>query len=85
MAGPPRRLLVRFHDWEEAGPIYDLHFFVLSELNHEWSLTAHYQARYRALPRHELDAAAHHVSFDAIRWHEPEEVGFHQPVLTARA
>ena len=85
MAGPPRRLLVRFHDWQEAGPIYDLHFFVLSELSDEWSLTAHYQTRYRALRRHELNAAAHDVGFDAITWHEPEDVGFHQPVLTARA
>ena len=83
-AGPPRRLLVRFHEWEEAGPIYELHLFVLSELSDEWSLTAHYQTQYRALPRHELAAAAHDVGFDAIQWHEPEGIGFHQPVLTAR-
>ena len=85
IAGPPRRLLVRFHDWLEAQPVYDLHFFVLSEQSHGWSVTAHYQTRYRALLRRELDAAARDVSFDAIRWHEPEEVGFFQPVLTARA
>ena len=82
--GPPRRLLVRFHDWEEAGPIYDLHFLLLSEESGEWSLTAHHKTRYRALPRHELAAAAHDASFDAIQWHEPDATGFHQPVLTAR-
>ena len=83
--GPPRRLLVRFHDWEEAGPIYDLHFFVLSELSDEWKLTGHYNTRYRALRRHELAAAAHDASFDAIQWHEPDATRFYQPLLTARA
>ena len=85
VAGPPRRLLVRFHDWEEGRPVYDLHFLVLSEVGNEWGLTAHYQTRYRALARHELVAAAQDAGFDAIRWHEPADVGFHQPVLTARA
>lgn len=85
VAGPPRRLLVRFHDWEEVGPVYDLHFFVLSELGDEWKLTAHYKTRYRALPRNELVAAARDASFDAIQWHEPHATGFHQPVLTGRA
>ena len=84
VAGPPRRLLVRFHDWLENRPVYDLHFLVLSELGNEWTLTAHYQTRYRALARHELVAAAQDAGFDAIRWHEPADVGFHQPVLTAR-
>lgn len=84
VAGPPRRLLVRFHDWQEGVPIYDLHFLVLSELGNQWSLTAHYQTRYRALARHELVASAQDASFDAIRWHEPADVGFFQPVLTAR-
>ena len=84
VAGPPRRLLVRFHDWQEGGPIYDLHFLVLSELGNEWSLTAHYQTRYRALARHELVAAAQSAGFHAIRWHEPADVGFFQPVLTAK-
>ncbi len=83
--GPPRRLLVRFNDWAEAGPIYDLHFFVLSELGDKWNLTAHYQTRYRALPRHELAAAAHDASFDAIQWHEPDATAFYQPLLTGRA
>ena len=83
-AGPPRRLLVRFHEWQEVGTTYELHFFVLSELSDEWILTAHYHTRYRALSRHELAVAAHDVGFAAIQWHEPEATGFHQPVLTAR-
>lgn len=85
IVGPPRRLLVRFHDWEESGRIYDLHFFVLSEQSEEWNITARYKTRYRALPRQELAAAAHGASFDAIQWHEPDASGFYQPVLTGRA
>jgi glycine/sarcosine N-methyltransferase len=85
ISGPPRRLLVRFHDWMEGRPIYDLHFFVLSELGDEWTLTAHHRTRYRALARRELLAAARDAGFEAIEWREPQDVGFHQPVLTARA
>jgi glycine/sarcosine N-methyltransferase len=85
ISGPPRRLLVRFHDWMEGRPIYDLHFFLLSELGDEWTLTARHQTRYRAPARRELVAAARDAGFDAIHWREPGDVGFHQPVLTARA
>ena len=82
--GPPRRLLVRFHDWEEAAPIYDNHFFVLSELGDEWKLTAHYKTRYRALTRSQLAAAAGDAGFKEIQWHEPDSTGFFQPILTGR-
>ena len=85
MAGPPRRLLVRFHDWDEGSPTYHLHFFLLSEQNNDWTLTGHYQTRYRALSRHELAAAAHDVGFEAIEWHEADATGFYQPLLTGRA
>jgi 2-polyprenyl-3-methyl-5-hydroxy-6-metoxy-1,4-benzoquinol methylase len=82
--GPPRRLLVRFNDWDEAGPMYDLHFFVLSEDVATWTLSAHHQTRYRALPSAELIAAARETGFQAINWHSAEEAGFYQPILVAR-
>jgi glycine/sarcosine N-methyltransferase len=84
VAGPPRRLLVRFNDWEEAGRMYDLHFFVLSEDVSTWTLSAHYQTRYRALPSAELIAAAQEAGFQSINWLAPNEVGFYQPILVAR-
>jgi glycine/sarcosine N-methyltransferase len=84
VVGPPRRLLVRFHDWEEAGPMYDLHFFVLSEDVSTWTLSAHYQTRYRALRSAELIDAAQEAGFQAIKWRAADEVGFHQPILVAR-
>ncbi len=85
IAGPPRRLLVRFHDWEQDGPMYDVHFFVLREESNAWTLSAHYQTRYRALLRRDLTAAARGAGFESVQWHEPNEVGFHQPVMTARS
>jgi SAM-dependent methyltransferase len=84
VAGPPRRLLVRFNDWEEAGRMYDLHFFVLLEDVSTWTLSAHYQTRYRALPSAELIAAAQEAGFQAITWRAADELEFYQPILVAR-
>lgn len=84
VAGPPRRLLFRFNDWEEAGRMYDLHFFVLREEVSTWTLSAHYQTRFRALLSAELIVAAQEAGFQAIDWRAPNEVGFYQPILVAR-
>ena len=84
VAGPNRRLLVRLNDWEEGGRMYELHFFVLSEDMSTWTLSAHYQTRYRALPSAELIAAAREAGFQAVEWRTADEVGFYQPILVAR-
>jgi SAM-dependent methyltransferase len=84
VAGPPRRLLVRLNDWEEAGRMYELHFFVLREDMSTWTLSAHYQTRYRALPSAELIVAAREAGFQAVEWRTADEVGFYQPILVAR-
>ena len=83
VAGPPRRLVVRMHDWDAPdSPLYTVHFFFLTETDDGWTMT-HHSARYRALPRAELEAAAMAAGFDGIAWHE--DIGYHQPILTARA
>jgi hypothetical protein len=64
--------------------MYDLHFFVLSEEGPSWTLSAHYKTRYRALPSAELIAAAQEAGFQSIEWRAADEVGFYQPILTAR-
>jgi SAM-dependent methyltransferase len=85
VAGPPRRLVVRMHDWEAPdSPFYTVRFFFLTEIEDGWELS-HHAARYRAMPRAELEDAAAQAGFGEIAWLEADEVGYHQPILTARA
>jgi glycine/sarcosine N-methyltransferase len=85
VAGPPRRLVVRLHDWDAPdSPYYTVRFFFITETGDGWDL-AHHDARYRALPRAELTAAAATAGFEDIIWREADDVGYHQPILTARA
>jgi len=82
--GPPRRLVVRMHDWDAPdSPLYTVRFFFLTENGDHWELS-HHAARYRALPRAELEAAAHDAGLRDVAWREADEVGYHQPILTAR-
>jgi SAM-dependent methyltransferase len=82
--GPPRRLVVRFHDWD--GPdsrLYTVRFFILTEAEDGWAL-AHHAGRYRAVTRVELAGIAAGAGFADVTWRPAAEVGFHQPVMTAR-
>ena len=49
----------------------------------EWT-TRHLETRYRALRRSELEAVAREVGFRSIRWLEPSETGYYQPIMEAR-
>jgi glycine/sarcosine N-methyltransferase len=85
VAGPPRRLVVRLHDWDAPEtPLYTVRFFFITETDDGWEL-AHHGVRYRALPRAELTDAAAAAGFDDILWREADDVGYHQPIMTARA
>jgi len=83
-AGPPRRVVVRLHDWDAPdSPLYTVRFLILTEGGSGWTVEEH-STRYRALQRSELKRAAEHAGFVRIAWHTPEEVRFYQPVMTAR-
>ena len=85
VAGPPRRLVIRMHDWAAPdSPFYTVHFFFITENDDGWEL-AHHGVRYRALPRAELTVAVAAAGFDEIVWREADDVGYHQPIVTARA
>lgn len=81
--GMPRRLFVRMHDWD--GPdsrLYTVRFFFLTETGDAWTLSQH-AARYRAITSAELRSAAVEAGYGEVVWHAAEDVGFHQPVMTA--
>jgi SAM-dependent methyltransferase len=81
--GPPRRVLVRLHDWDSPdSPLYTVHFLVLTDGPAGWTVT-HHSGRYRAVRRATITRAAEEVGFTQVTWYTGEEVGFHQPVMTA--
>ena len=81
--GPPRRLVVRLHDWEAPdSPMYTVHLLILTEGPSGWTVASH-STTYRALGRAELKRLAEDAGFTQVTWHEAEAVLFHQPIMTA--
>jgi glycine/sarcosine N-methyltransferase len=81
--GPPRRLLLRLHDWE--GPessFYTVRFLVLTEQDAGWRVAEH-AARYRAITRQRLADLALAAGWTDVQWQEPRSSGFFQPLLHA--
>lgn len=86
MSGQPgsRRLVAQAWEWDADEPLYQLHQFVLREQRDgEWS-AHHFQTRYRALRRIELETIGREGGFTDLRWLEPDATHFYQPILVAR-
>lgn len=86
VTGPPRRVVVRLHDWDgPSSSFYTLRFLICTEQEDDrWSVD-HHQVRYRAIMRHAFNDLVQQVGFTDITWHSGEDVNFPQPVLTATA
>lgn len=82
VAGPPRRLLLRLHDWEAGGPFYTVRLIVLTETATGWAVDEH-ATRYRAITRAALARAAESAGFRDVTWRDAQIVN-EQPVLTGR-
>jgi glycine/sarcosine N-methyltransferase len=82
VAGPPRRVLVRLHDWDEERPSYTVRYLVLTESESGWNLAEH-TTRYRAITRDELATAARAAGLSDIAWPTERTVVGGQQVMTA--
>jgi hypothetical protein len=82
IAGPPRRVLVRLHDWDDDRPQCTVRYLVLTEGIGEWTIAEH-TTRYRAITRGELSHAAKAVGFDEISWPNELVIVGNQQVMTA--
>lgn len=81
--GPPRRVVVRLHDWDSPdSALYTVRFLILTETAGEWCV-AHHAARYRAIGSEALTGCAERAGLLRVRWHDAAGLGFHQPVMTA--
>jgi glycine/sarcosine N-methyltransferase len=79
-----RRVTAQVWEWDAGQPTYRVHQFVIRELpDGAWS-ARHYEARYRAFQRSELMAASVAAGFHDVRWLEPAETGYYQPIVTAQ-
>ena len=82
-AGPPRRILVRLHDWDVDRPCYTVRLIVLTERHDGWDVTEH-TTRFRAITRAELTRAATNAGLSDVRWLGESPFIGNQQVMTAR-
>ena len=80
-----RRIAFQVWDWSDTGSSYEVHQFVVRQDGAGWH-TDHFSTEYRALLAADLVAALRHAGFAlaGIHWHEPEESGYFQLIVTAR-
>jgi SAM-dependent methyltransferase len=84
LPGPPRRIVVRVHEWDAPdSPLYTVRFLILTHHDGRWQVTDH-ATRYRALPAADLTNSATRAGLVDVRWFTAEEASFHQPVMIAR-
>jgi SAM-dependent methyltransferase len=83
VAGPPRRVVVRLHDWDAPDrPTYTVRFLVLTEREGDWTVE-HHAGRYRAITRAALTELALAAGLTGVTWRPAAAAGLHQPVMTA--
>jgi len=68
--------------WHWQGEQYGLHVYITLETAGGWQVK-HFDSRYRALRRSDLNQALQTAGFRDIQWLEPEMTSFYQPVVIA--
>ena len=88
---PPRRfateegerIVFQVWDWL-SDDRYAVRHFIMDSKHGHWSV-AERRTTYRALTRAALSDALRRAGFDDVVWQMPQETGFYQPVVAARA
>jgi glycine/sarcosine N-methyltransferase len=80
--GRSERLVFQAWEWSERR--YTVRHFMLDRRDGAWEV-AERRTTYRALTRAELASALGAAGFTDVTWRMPEETGFYQPIVTARA
>ncbi|MGE3908954.1 MAG: class I SAM-dependent methyltransferase [Chloroflexota bacterium] len=87
-----RQIAFQVWDWHPEAPTYTLHQFIVwegltpgaQEASDVGWQTHHEATIYRALQRRDLTAILQQTGFREPRWHEPDETGYYQPIITAQ-
>ena len=77
-------IVFQIWDWSKESDTYLLRLFIMNQTEGDWRVKE-IKTRYRAIRRNELTAALESVGFSRIAWHEPEQCGYFQPIVTAHA
>jgi SAM-dependent methyltransferase len=77
-----RAITFQLWQWHPDGERYDLELFQLIGQGDDWAVTRRVTT-YWAMTRSTISQAVSRGGWDSLTWHEPEESGFFQPVLTA--
>lgn len=77
------RLVFQVWEWESQD-IYTVRHFIMDSRADGWTVTER-RTTYRALRRPVLSEALLAAGFRDVTWRMPEQTGFYQPVVTARA
>ena len=77
-------IVFQIWDWSKESDTYLLRLFIMNRAASEWRVKE-IRTRYRAMRRNELTAVLESVGFERIAWHEPEQSGYFQPIVTAHA
>ncbi|MFG3529946.1 class I SAM-dependent methyltransferase [Streptomyces sp. NPDC047917] len=79
-----RTVTFQLWHWHDDGEHYDLEHFQLLPAGGEWRVQVR-RTTYWALGRDRLTGLAAEAGFIGLRWRMPQETGFFQPLLVARA
>ncbi len=84
LPGPPRRVVVRLHEWEAPdSPLYTVRFLILTQEQGSWHIADH-ATRYRALPAARLTDSATRAGLTDLAWLTAAEASYHQPIMVAQ-
>jgi glycine/sarcosine N-methyltransferase len=79
----PGTISFQVWEWDDEGRTYELAQFTLRGEGEHWHASCR-RTRLRALLRGELCAALGDAGLAEVRWRTPEEIGYYQPIVTAR-
>jgi len=78
-----RRIVHQVWDWVDDRR-YTFHLYITREIQDRWE-SQHYVSNYRSIMRDELNQILERSGFDGSRWIHPDESGFYQPIVLAKA
>jgi hypothetical protein len=70
-------------DWHDESPVYEMTHLQVHEIEPQRWVAESRTTTYRAWRRSELAALATDVGLRRVRWVDPPESGFFQPIMAA--
>jgi glycine/sarcosine N-methyltransferase len=80
--GGRRRIVHQVWDWTGERR-YTMHLYITRETAAGWECH-HFTSAFHAAPRAMVSGALEGAGFSGVRWMEPEESGYYQPIVLAR-